>query len=71
MLCHKRLQNPASKMYVYLLEICMHLGRSFDLIPKRRGPNIVYLNISEQKGLIGEVSGKLVGRNFPHWKQLQ
>ena len=49
----------------------MHLGRSFDLIPKRRGPNIVYLNISEQKGLIGEVSGKLVGRNFPHWKQLQ
>ena len=41
MLCHKRLQNPASKMYVHLLEICMHLGCSFDLIPKRRGPNIV------------------------------
>ena len=31
----------ASKMYVHLLEICMHLGCSFDLIPKRRGPNIV------------------------------
>ena len=26
MLCHKRLQNPASKMYVHLLEMCMHLG---------------------------------------------
>ena len=40
-------------------------GLFFDFIPQRRGSNIVWPSISERKGPIGEVSGKLVGRNFP------
>ena len=50
-------------MYVHLLGICMHLGCFFDL-SLGRGSNIVQLSISEREGLIGEVSGKLVGRNL-------
>jgi len=39
-------------------------GLFFDLIPKRRGSNIVQLSISEREGPIGEMNGRLVGRNF-------
>ena len=38
-------------------------GLFFDL-SLGRGSNIVQLSISEREGLIGEVSGKLVGRNL-------